>query len=147
MVYRIAFRVRGRLRRTFRFPIYGVSAILRDGQSRVLMVRHSYGPQSWALPGGGHARRENPELAVRREIREELGIAVDSLELIATLQETISGAPHTASLYAGIALGEPMPDGREVIEARFFAPDELSDLPAGPSRTRLDIWIAHSNDS
>jgi ADP-ribose pyrophosphatase YjhB (NUDIX family) len=142
-LYRVAYRLRGGLRRRFRIPIYGVSAILRDAEGRVLLVRHSYGPDSWALPGGGHRRAEDPELAVRLEIREELGIGIEALEAIATLQETISGAPHTASLFAGIVTGEPRPDGREVIEARFFAYSEMPVLPDGPSRVRLDLWQAH----
>lgn len=142
-LYRVAYRLRGGLRRRFRIPIYGVSAILRDAEGRVLLVRHSYGPDSWALPGGGHRRAEDPALAVRREIREELGIGIEALEAIATLQETISGAPHTASLFAGIVTGEPRPDGREVIEARFFSYSEMPVLPDGPSRVRLDLWHAH----
>lgn len=142
-LYRVAYRVRGWMRRTLRLPIHGVGAILRDGEGRILMVRHSYGAPGWTLPGGGHARREDPEQAVRRELREELGIEIDALELIATLEERLSGAPHKASLFAGIALGEPRPDGREVIAARFFASGEIPEGLSAPTRLRLDIWLTH----
>ena len=41
----------------------------------ILLVRHSYGPQHWALPGGGLASGEDAEACARRELREELGLA------------------------------------------------------------------------
>jgi ADP-ribose pyrophosphatase YjhB (NUDIX family) len=141
-LYRLAYRTRGWLRRTFKLPIYGVGAVLRDEQGRVLLVRHSYGVAAWTLPGGGRSLREDPEQSVRREIREELGLEIDDLELLATLQEKLSGAPHTQSLFAGIARGTPKPDGREVIDAAFFSLDDLPVLLAGPVRTRLAIWYA-----
>lgn len=141
-LYRIAYRLRRGYRRTFRRPIHGVNAVLRDGQGRVLLVRHSYGPPVWTLPGGGHGPGEDPALAVRRELAEELSIAIAELELLENFDEVLSGAPHTSRLFAGIAQGEPRPDGREVIAARFFAADELPD-PLPPSvRMRLDLWLA-----
>lgn len=139
-LYRAAHRVRHRLRQTFRLPIFGVSAVLSDEQGRVLLVRHSYGPESWALPGGGHRRSEDPGQAVRREISEELGLEIEGLELIFVAQETVSGAPHLASIFAGIVRGEPRPDGREVVAAQFFTLDALPLMPNGPSRRSLDIW-------
>ena len=44
-----------------------------DVRRRVLLVRHSYGPPVWALPGGGLGRNEDPGVAAAREFREELG--------------------------------------------------------------------------
>jgi ADP-ribose pyrophosphatase YjhB (NUDIX family) len=146
LLYRIAYRVRRGFRRAFRVPIYGVNAVLRDAQGRVLLVRHSYGPPHWTLPGGGHGKREDPAQAVRRELREELSIAIAELEHLQTYEEVLSGAPHQSSLFAGIALGEPRPDGREVIAARFFAADDLpGPLPASV-RMRLDLWLAVERD-
>jgi ADP-ribose pyrophosphatase YjhB (NUDIX family) len=142
-LYRLAYRLRRWMRRTFRLPIYGVGAILRDGEGRILLVRHSYGTPGWALPGGGRGRLEDPELAVRRELREELGLEIEALELLATLEEQLSGAPHTASLFAGIAVGEPRPDGREVIAVRFFAAGEMPEGLSAPARLRLEIWHEH----
>lgn len=144
VLYRLAHRVRAMMRRTLKFPIHGVGAVLRDGEGRVLMVRHSYGGRGWALPGGGRSRREDPADALRREMREELSLEIEALELIATLEETLSGAPHTSSLFTGIVMGEPMPDGREVIAAEFFARYELPAMLAAPVERRLAIWFAHA---
>jgi ADP-ribose pyrophosphatase YjhB (NUDIX family) len=146
-LYRIAYRVRRTFRQSFRLPIYGVNAVLRDANGRVLLVRHSYGPSGWTLPGGGHSRREDPELAVRREMLEELALEIVALELVETYEERLSGAPHTSRLFAGVAVGEPNPDGREVIAAEFFAASDLPGPLAPAVQARLDRWYASAGAS
>ena len=34
----------------------------------VLLVRHSYGPHRWCIPGGGIQREEHPDTSAQREI-------------------------------------------------------------------------------
>jgi ADP-ribose pyrophosphatase YjhB (NUDIX family) len=48
-------------------------AIVRDGQGRILLVDPRYKPD-WDLPGGMAEANEAPGDAVRRELREELGL-------------------------------------------------------------------------
>ena len=142
MALRVAHRLRSRFRRLAKPALRGVSAIIDDGEGRVLLVRHSYGSGLWALPGGGCGRSEAPEDAVRREIDEELGLALARLRMIETLEETVSGAPHTAYIFTARAAGEPRPDCREVIAAQFFAPDALPEDTGRITRRRLEGYIA-----
>lgn len=105
-----------------------------------MLLRHSYGPPVWALPGGGLGVREEPEAAARREVREELAHTLGQIEAIALIEEVISGSPHTAHLFAATICDTPQPDGREIIAARFFP---LDDLPSDLGRTtaaRLALW-------
>jgi 8-oxo-dGTP pyrophosphatase MutT (NUDIX family) len=75
--YRLAYRLL-RVYWFIRRPhTHGVKCVLSDGEN-VLLVRHTYGPDEWELPGGGRRRHESPVSAARREILEELGIAIDA---------------------------------------------------------------------
>lgn len=141
---RVAHRLRGTLRRWLKPNLAGVTLVAIDGEGRILLVRHSYGTGAWALPGGGLKRREDPEAAVRRETREELGCDLwGDLRSLPPLRETLSGAAHVGHLFVGQLAGRPRPDGREVIDAGFFA---LDALPANVGRVtmrRIDHYRAH----
>ena len=139
---RIAFRLRARVWRLTGTTRDGVSVIARDFDGQILLIRHSYGPDSWYFPGGGVKRGESPEQAAIREIREETGCTIDSLNKIGAIDETLSGAPHTAHLFEGVVNATPKPDGREVIEARFFPTHSLPEPLSPRTRTRLKMWLA-----
>ena len=142
-----AHRVRHRWRRFRKVPIAGVSALLTNADGDVLLLRHSYGPDVWGLPGGGLKPGEDPAQCARREVREELGITLKTAVPVGTIEEELSGSPHTAYLFTALCPSDPVPDGREVIEARFFPADNLpSDLGAVTQR-RLSFWRAAAGNS
>lgn len=141
----LAHAVRHRWRVWRKTPLAGCSVIITDLNDQVLLLRHSYGPKVWALPGGGLNRDEAPEAAALREVREELGITLGNLRALGTIEEVISGAPHTAYLFAGSAAEHPEPDQREIIEARFFPAHSLPEPLGDLTRRRLQIWRERSN--
>jgi 8-oxo-dGTP diphosphatase len=105
--------------------LVAVTAVCWRGE-RLLLLRHRFWPQRfpWGLPTG-HARRgEDVCAAIRREVREEVLATGLHLRIEVRLGARVAGP------------AEPRPDGREVLEAGFFRPDEL---PAGllPSHRRL----------
>jgi 8-oxo-dGTP diphosphatase len=59
-----------------------VGAVIADEQGRVLLLRHVLRKGSgWGVPGGFLVAGEQPEEAIRRELREETGLELDSVEL------------------------------------------------------------------
>lgn len=58
----------------------GYALIIYD--SRILLVKNWLGNGSWSLPGGGIHGWERAEAGVVREIHEETGISVTSLEYL-----------------------------------------------------------------
>lgn len=63
-----------------RVAAYGV---VTDDEGRVLLARWTEGRRmAWTMPGGGLEAGEDPEDAVRREVREETGYTVRVGELL-----------------------------------------------------------------
>lgn len=85
IVYRLAYTGLRIYWLLFRPHVNGVKCVLTDGD-HVLLVRHTYGPRGWDLPGGSPKRGEEPEQAARREMREELGISVENWRPVARLE-------------------------------------------------------------
>jgi len=56
------------------WPGRRASAVIVDDQERVLLVRHTYGPLDWHIPGGASEPAESVVESALRELREETGI-------------------------------------------------------------------------
>jgi len=56
------------------------------------------------------------------------------------IEDEISGAPHASHIFTGRIDGHPRPDGREVIEARFFPTHSLPEPLSEWSRQRIALW-------
>jgi 8-oxo-dGTP diphosphatase len=107
------------------------SAVLRDEQGRILLVRRAIPPDEgkWDLPGGFLEEGEHPRAAVIRELREETGLEIEPLDLVAVEVDAYGedeDAPSTLNLYWGarVVSGDPEP-ADDVSELRWFAPGEL----------------------
>lgn len=60
----------------------GVHGIALTREGKVVLVKLSYAP-GWRLPGGGHRANEEPQAAMLRELREEIGLRIHgSIELV-----------------------------------------------------------------
>lgn len=137
---RLAHRLRHRWRRWRKQPLEGCSVVVTDYAGAVLLVRHSYGPQVWGLPGGGIARGESAEEAARREVREELGLEIGNLTALGMIEEVVSGCTHVAHLFEAVAHAHIEPDRREIIDARFFPGHSLPEPQGDVTRRRLALW-------
>jgi 8-oxo-dGTP diphosphatase len=106
--------------------LVGVTGVITNDAGEVLLLRHRFWRQgTWGLPSGLVERDETLEEAFAREVQEETGLVIDEPRLL----RVISGfrLRLEAHFAAPIASGEMALDRREILEARFFAPDELPD--------------------
>ncbi len=137
----IAFRVRHRWRLMRGTRLRGCAVLITNPAGELLLLRHSYGPDVWALPGGGIDAGETPEAAARREVAEELGLTLNTVQEFCTSQEVVSGSPHTAHVFTAMTDQPPQPDGREIIEARFFPANALPQPLGRVTAARIALWL------
>ena len=117
----------------------GVKCAVRDARGRVVFVRHAYGDRrAWELPGGHLRRREDPEAAVRREMREELGVDLEGLRALGCVEVAGSHKRTTLHVFEGaVAPGAVLrPDAGELAEVRW-APPERPPRPLGADAVTL----------
>ena len=66
---------------------FGVKCLI-ECEGKFLMICNTYGHRKWTFPGGGIWRGETPEVAARREAREEVGIELSELIPIGSYAST-----------------------------------------------------------
>lgn len=146
LALRAAHGVRRRWWRIARVRLEGCRVLAFDRQGRVLLIRHSYGSGKWLLPGGGIARGEAPLAAACRELAEETALTLTAPRCLAVLDEPLYGTVNRVHLYAGTGQGALRCDGREVIEARFFAPGDWPDNLSPQLARHLAGWLELAAD-
>ena len=139
---RLAHAVRKRWWRVAKVTLRGCRVMAFDADGRVLLIRHSYGSGNWMLPGGGIGRGEVPLAAAQRELREETGCVLDQPRCLARIDEPLYGTLNQVYLVSGTARGTLRCDGREVIEAAFFAPETLPADLSPALAVQFESWLA-----
>jgi 8-oxo-dGTP diphosphatase len=99
-------------------------AFVFDEQGRILLLEHEFRPDSrWGIPGGFLDEREQPEEAMRRELREEVALEVDDVQLL--FARTLTRPRQVEIHFACTTKGNPTPSSFEIRKARWFDPEEL----------------------
>ena len=109
--------------------IVGVSAVVRDGLGRILLIRTA--EAGWELPGGRVEPGEDLITALVREVREEAECEIEVGRLTGiTLNAAIPRTTILTFLCRHIS-GEPFP-GDDSLEASWFASDTAVGLVTHP---------------
>jgi 8-oxo-dGTP pyrophosphatase MutT (NUDIX family) len=115
-------------------------AIIRDERGRILLVDPVYKPD-WDLPGGMAEANEPPAMALRRELREELGLDIQSGGLLCV--DWVS--PHgpwddlVNFIFDGGALSRDATSALRPVDAELRAA-EFCDEGQAKERLRPYVW-------
>ena len=104
----------------------GAAAIIFDDDGRVLLVKHSYGPCNWELPGGGSEDNESMSGTAVRETWEETGLVVMVDRLIGIYYAEAVDA-HGFTYLCRVVDGSrvPVPSSPEITECAYWPVDDL----------------------
>jgi len=108
-----------------RFTVTAGAIILNDA-GHILLLKHRFRAGSgWGLPGGFLEAGEQPLEALRRELREEIGLEVESVDIFAA--RSFKRPRQVEVLFRCRANGPVEPRTMEVERAEWFAAESLPD--------------------
>jgi len=120
-----------------------VGAII-ENNGKYLLLDRSKQPWGFACAAGHIDEGEDPETALKREVKEETGIEVKDLKIISITQEMVEDAHFiTIGFLCGGFEGEAQvmePD--EITEWKWFGLDELPKNMYKPSRKVIENYLA-----
>ena len=123
--------------------------LIRDTDDRVLLCRLTY-KQDWDLPGGVVEVGESPQLAVSREVSEELGLDIKAGTLVLTdwlppwggwddaICLVFDGGVHPPALTEDIVRQE-----REIRDAEFCTLEQVRERAADFTARRVEAAVAN----
>jgi phosphoglycolate phosphatase-like HAD superfamily hydrolase/ADP-ribose pyrophosphatase YjhB (NUDIX family) len=132
-----------------RRPVVTVGGLIFNTRGQVLMIRTHKWSNLWGIPGGKTEYGETSEAALRREIQEETGLAVEDVRFV-LVQDCIRSREfhreaHFVLLnYTCRCLGESeVRLNDEALEFRWVTPQEALKLRLNePTRVLLDAVLA-----
>jgi 8-oxo-dGTP diphosphatase len=114
------------------------AAIVLDQQGRVLLLKHRFrAGTGWGIPGGFIEAGEQPDEGVRRELREEVGLELQGVELVTT--RTFKKPRQIEIVFRCRPHGDALPQSVEIRKASWFSIDSLPEgLPLDQRRLIKD---------
>ncbi len=112
----------------------GVPAIIRNSKGEILLGKRDKAsftyPNFWGLPGGLIEYGETVEEAIKRELKEELGVNSEFIKYGKPLMNLPTKEYPAQSLSVAVyckIFGEPKPKD-ETSEVKWFKPKEIKDM-------------------
>ena len=140
----------------YQTPKVDVRAVLFQGGDEILLVREKMDGNKWTLPGGWADVGCTPFEVAEKEVREETGLLVRSVRLLALFDKRVHQHPpqpwyvYKAFIQCEIEGGGLVQDTAETAGAAWFAEHELPSLALSTDRVtlaQLNTMLAFAKDS
>jgi NAD+ diphosphatase len=116
--------------------------LVRRGEEALLARSSRFTSNFYSTLAGFVEPGESLEQTLAREVREEVGIEVDSVRYFGSQPWPF---PHSlmVGFVADYAGGEIAVDGAEIVDARWFSKHTLPSIPPKPSIARrlIEAWL------
>lgn len=134
------FRRWGVLLTESRFTVTA-GAVVTDEQNRVLLLQHRFRPGfqqggGWGIPGGFLQSGEQPEEAIRRELREEISLEVDVPKV--AFVRALGKYNQIEIIFRCHPRGVFQLQSREISRAEWFALDSLPQTLSDDQRALIN---------
>lgn len=131
------------LERGYPTPKVDIRAVLFRGLDEILMVREKSDGGRWSLPGGWADVGHTPFEVAVKEVREETGLAVEAVRLLALWDKRQHPHPpqpwyiYKAFILCRALDGELQAETAETLDARWVARTELPGMDLSTGRVTL----------
>ena len=146
MLYEWAGKIWRNLPRRARYAILGLvepkflvtaGAVVTDEAGRVLLLKHVFHAGSgWGVPGGFIEKGESADEALRRELREEIGLEIADVRLSHT--RTLRQPQQVELVFTCRPAGKLGAMSHEIERAEWFT---LDALPPGLSEQQRELLV------
>lgn len=119
-------------------PVPGSQAVV-EHDGKVLLGRRAHEPSRglWDLPGGFVDEHEHPLAALHRELREETGLEIEPTEFLGVWMQPYDGRSVLCLTWLAHPSGGVERAGDDLVELRWFGPDELP----GPDELAFETFV------
>lgn len=122
-----------------------VGVLMLDAQRRLLLFERATFPPGLAPPAGHVDRHGSFEDAARAEVKEEVGLSVETLRLVGRGRtenpcRRIGGSWHYWEIFQGTATGELRLSPREAENAGWYAMATLSAMAIDSGGPLEPVW-------
>jgi len=112
-----------------------VGAVVTDARGLVLLLKHRFRPGAgWGMPGGFMETGEQPEDALRRELREEIELEIERVKLFTV--RAFKKPRQVEIVFRCQAIGNPEQLSFEIQKAGWFS---LAELPPELSKDQVQL--------
>lgn len=99
-------------------------ALVIDDDGRILLLEHVFRADSrWGIPGGFLSKGEQPDVALRRELKEEVNLDVTDVQFL--FARTLDKPRQVEIYFLCKPGGVPSPSSFEITKAEWFTIDDL----------------------
>lgn len=118
-----------------------VAAVIMNSEGKVLLLDHVLRPASgWGIPGGFINHGEQPEDALRRELREETGLELENVKLfrVRVLKK------HVEFIFTANPKGKAEVKSREILTVEWFLPENMPEEMSSIQKATVEAVLQKS---